>query len=162
MFNELKDICYRFHQNQISYCVLRLPMGDSFDEYEVDILVRDVELQKIHDVLIAQGFSYSNDHIISHHHYRCGKLHLDLVISLCYGKNREHYLSLGYNVLARAKFKDGIYFVDNNDEFILLLLRCLFDKKSFIKYNERILNLINKIGEEKCFKLMSNIYHLPK
>jgi len=137
---------------------LRLPLSDVHNkEFETDILVKDSELNNFHNILTAQGFEYSNDDILSHHHYRRNKLHLDLVISLCYGQKREHFISLGHEVLERAVFKNDMYFANNMDEFIMLLFCCLFNKKDFKKYSAKIFQLINIIGEEKCLKKMSSI-----
>jgi len=161
MFDELKNTCKYFNTNNLSYCILRTPI-DHVDgsEFEFDILIKDTQLKIFHHILIEKGFVYSQDDIISHHHYRRGLLHLDITVSLCYGDKREYFVSLGHEVLDRAIFIDDMYFPDNMDEFTMLIFRCLFDKKSFKKYSDRIIKLINIIGETKCMERMSSIFNL--
>lgn len=163
MLSRLKEACKHFHINKLSYCILRLPKSDTpHHEFEVDILIKDTELKNFHNILIANGFRYEADSKVSHHHFKLERLNLDLVIWLGYGKKKEYFVSLGYDVLEKAVFRDDMYFVNDMDEFEMLLMRCLFDKKDFGKYSAKLFKLIDIIGEEKCIKGMSNIFRSTK
>jgi len=156
---EFKEVCSLFHINELEYCILRLPTSKASGwEFEVDILVKDTQIKNIHNVLTAQNFEYSQDSKTSHHHYRRGQLHLDLIVSLCYGKNKEYFASLGYGILERRIFKNDMYFASEIDEFTTLFLHCLFDKRNFDKHFKGIFKLIDSIGEEKCINEMAKVY----
>ena len=163
MLNLLKDACKHFHINKLSYCILRLPKSDaSPHEFEVDILIKDTELANFHNILTANGFRYEKDSNPSHHNFKKERLKLALVILLGYGRKKEHFVSLGYDVLGRVVFRDDMYFIGEIDEFEMLLMRCLFDKKDFSKYSTKLFKLIDSIGEERCVKGISNIFSSPK
>lgn len=158
LLDELKDVCKSFHLNELKYCILRLPETKDLVTNDVDILIKDADLKSFHNILLAQNFQYSNDSILTHQHFRRGKLHLDFVTSLCYGRDKEHFVSLGYDVLERAIFKNDMYIVSGIDEFATQLLHCLFDKRDFNKHSARIFQLIDIVGEEKCIKKVQRIF----
>lgn len=155
---EFKEVCSAFHINKLDYCILRLPKSKTFlGEFEVDTLIKDTQIKNFHNILTAQNFQYSQDSKISHHHYRRGELHLDLITSLSYGKNKEYFASLGYGILGRRVFRDDLFFTNDMDELVTLLLHCLFSKRSFDKHNKRIFKLIDFIGEEQCVKEITKV-----
>ncbi len=161
MINILKGACKHFHINKLPYCILRMPKSDTPpNEFEVDILIKDTELESFQNILIANGFRHEKDNETSHH-FKQERLNLHLVTCLKYGK-KQHFVTLGYDVLEKAVFRDDMYYIGNINEFEMLLMRCLFDKKDFGKYSNRLFKLIDDIGEEKCIQKMSNMSHSTK
>jgi len=160
--NELKSICAIFNAHEIKYCILRLPNVDSISEFETDILIHPLSFAKLHNILIREGFTYYQDDVVSHHHYKRDMLHLDFATYISFGVKREHYVSSGGEILWRAKIKDGMYFISEMDCLVMLIMRSLFDKRDFSKKSEQIFNIIDKLGVSKCVQMMSRIYSLEE
>lgn len=151
---ELKDACGKLGIVGVNYCVLRIPK-ESSDDFEVDILISESETMRVKNILISNGFTHSE--IREHMHYRKDSLHLDIVSSLRYG---GHKYTLEQGILQRAICINDMFIISHEDEFIMLLLRCLFDKKDFSKKGETILNLVEEIGEKRCFEILKWGYYV--
>jgi len=155
--NDFINICVLLNLNKIKYCVIRIPTEDRGNDFEIDILINKSYVDNLRTLLPYPEFSYCMDGNDTHHHFRRNEIHLDFTTSLSYGKNGEYTIGDIDNVINRAILKDDIYFACSIDEFQMLLLHSLFNKRSFTKHSGKIFNLMDTIGEEICIKMMSKI-----
>jgi len=158
MLNQLKKTCDQLSAFDLTYCILRLPSEES-DDFEVDMLILEEQAKDFEIILTSMGFKYYQNSVKSHHHYIQGKLHLDLVVNVNYGVDGEYFVCNSASIISRSMFKDGLFYTRAEDELVMLLMRCMFDKKDFSKKTKRILELVDVLGEEECTQMMSKLYN---
>lgn len=132
-------------------------LANAHDHLEIDLLVTPQDLSRLAATLAHRGFIEQPNWGHAPHHFFLGFdrasgswLKFDVVCELCYGAPvRALRVDLAKECLQQRQWRNPVYVLAPEHEFLTLLLHCLLDKKNFREARrERLLELLETLQRE--------------
>jgi thymidylate kinase len=138
---KLEALFREFNQEELTWCILRLPHGLAKSDGDVDLLVDSAHLLKAGEVMPNQGFvrvpiRSTGVHYLTFDPASGQWIWLHLVSELSFGPLALLKTRAESGCLARRKRNGSIFSLSPDDSFWVLLFHCLLDKGEIRPYHQ--------------------------
>jgi hypothetical protein len=142
-------------RSNVHWCLLRGESDLDSPEGDVDLLVAGGDMPRLRDALAPLGYvplrawgRGPHRFFVAYDEASAGRVKLDLVSQLAFGRYQEFRTAAAAGCLARRRYVGGLALLSPGDAFWALLLHCMLDREAFSAVHRG--RLLELVGEADC------------